>query len=209
MAFVPPRSGPACTTTYQVPLAGGYTAPGIKVVTSALPCASAMTCLRAMAIFPRCVQLPMWMCEMCDESACSPWTTTSTVTLGGAAVVVTFNVPAAVVLIPLSLKLKPLGVGDGVGLGLATGDAEVEDDPVPPAEPHDAAIAATAAIANHLFKTAESPQVCPWRYSSRLLDGPRPLTRLDLLGPTPPRPAGAPPDQVTKAEKDQHRTDRA
>src|SRR6266853_375148 len=87
-----------------------------------------------------------------------------------------------------------LGVGDGVGLGLATGDAEVEDDPVPPAEPHDAAIAATAAIANHLFKTAESPQVCPWRYRSRLLDGPRPLTRLDLLGPTPPRPAGAPPD---------------
>jgi hypothetical protein len=94
------------------------------------------------------------------------------VTLGGEAVVVTVSVPAAVVLIPLSLKLKPLGVGDGVGLELATGDGEVEDDPVPPAEPHDAAIAATAAIANHLFTTAESPQVCPWRYRSRLLDGP-------------------------------------
>src|SRR6266849_5870986 len=168
-----------------------------------------MTCLRAMAMFPRCVQLPMWMCEMCDERACSPWTTTWTVTLGGVAVVVIVSVPAAAVLIPLSLKLKPLGVGEGVELGLTTVDGEGVDEAEPPAEPHDAAIAATAAIANHLFKTAESPQVCPWRYRSRLLDGPRPLTRLDLLGPTPPRPAGAPPNQVTEAQKDQHRTERA
>jgi len=131
------------------------------------------------------------------------------VTLGGEAVVVTLSVPVAVVLTPLSLKLKPLGVGDVVGLGLATGDGEVEDDPVPPAEPHDAAIAATAAIANHLFTTAESPQVCPWRYRSRLLDGPRRSTRLDVLGPTPPRPAGTPPDQVAETENDQHRTERA
>src|SRR5260370_29822588 len=130
-----------------------------------------MTCLRAMAMFPRCVQLPMWMCEMCDERACSPWTTTSTVRLGGVAVVVTLTVPAAVVLIPLSLKLKPLGVGDGRGLGLATGDGEGVDEAEPPAEPHDAAIAATAAIANHLFMPAGSPQVCPWRYRSRVLAG--------------------------------------
>ena len=160
-------------------------------------------------MFPRCVQLPMWMCEMCDERACSPWTTTSTVTLGGVAVVVTLTVPAAVVLIPLSLKLKPLGVGDGVGLGLATGDGEGVDEAEPPAEPHDAAIAATAAIANHLFKTAGSPQVCPWRYRSRLLDRPRPLTRLSVLGATPSRPADAPPDQEAKHEEDQDWTDGA
>ncbi len=97
---------------------------------------------------------------MCDERACSPWTTTSTVTLGGVAVVVTATVPAAVVLIPLSLKLKPLGVGDGVGAGAAgLGDG---GEPVPPVLPHAEAIAATAAIANHLFKALGSPQVCPW-----------------------------------------------
>lgn len=72
MAFEPPRSGPACTTTYQVPLAGGYTAPLMFVVTSALPCPSAITCISANAMFPRCVQLPMWTCEMCDELAWSP-----------------------------------------------------------------------------------------------------------------------------------------
>jgi len=113
------------------------------------------------------------------------------------------------VLIPLSLKLKPLGVGEGVELGLTTVDGEGVDEAEPPAEPHDAAIAATAAIANHLFKTAGSPQVCPWRYRSRLLDRPRPLTRLSVLGATPSRPADAPPDQEAKHEEDQDWTDGA
>ncbi len=148
----------------------------------------------------------MWMCEMWDERACSPWTTTSTVTPPGWTE--TETVPEAPLLIPLSLKLNPLGVGDGVGLGLATGLGD-GGEPVPPVLPHAEAIAATAAIANHLFKALGSPQVCSWRYPSRLLDGPRALTRLKALGAAPARSPGATPHEVTEAEKDQHRTDGA
>src|SRR4029077_11680908 len=155
-------------------------------------------------MLPRCVQLPIWMCEMWDERACSPWTTTSTVTPPPGWTEREI-VPEAPVLIPLSLKLNPLGVGDGVGLGLATrlGDG---GDPVPPELPHAEAIAATAAIANHLFKAVGSPQVCSRRYPSRLLEAPRPLTRLKALGAAPPWSPGATPHDVTEAEKDQHWT---
>src|SRR5467141_4041705 len=150
------------------------------VVTSALPCPSAMTCISARAMFPRCVQLPMWTCEMCDELAWRPWMTSWTLTLPGGAV--TVIVPAAVVLIPLSLKLKPVGVGDGVGLGLAAGAAEGDEEAVVPVPPQAAATTATTAIATHVFKFVESPQICSWRYPSRLLDRPRPLTPLTEVG---------------------------
>src|SRR5712691_206225 len=132
--------------------------------------------------------------------------TSSTVTLAGW--MVTVIVPPAGVLIPLSLKLKALGVGDGVGLGLVAG-AEGEDEAVLPVPPQAAATTPTAAIASHIFKSAEFPQFCSKRYPSRLLDRPRPSARLDVLGATPTRPAGATPDQVAESENDQDGTDRA
>lgn len=144
--------------------------------------------------------------------------TSWTLTLPGGAV--TVIVPAAVVLIPLSLKLKPVGVGDGVGLGLAAGAGEGDEEAVLPVPPQADATRASAAIATHLFKFAESPQICSWRYPSRLLDRPRPLAPLTEVGspvgsprgflrPTPAGPAGPTPHQVTKAEKDQDGADRA
>src|SRR4029077_8110232 len=98
--------------------------------------------------------------------------------------------------------------GEDVGLRVTPGLGD-GGEPVPPVLPHAEAIAATAAIANHLFKAVGSPQVRSKRYPSRLLDVPRPLTRLKALGAAPARSPGATPHDITEAEKDQHRSDGA
>src|SRR5438046_10350917 len=65
-------SGPACTTTYHVPLAGGYLRFISVVLTSESPWPSATTWFKANAMPPRDWHVPRWMCETWDEFACRP-----------------------------------------------------------------------------------------------------------------------------------------
>src|SRR6185312_3250904 len=108
-------SGPAWTTTYQCPVAGGYVA--FKVVrVVAWPVPSATTWFRAKAIPPFWVQLPRWMCETCDE-------------LGGRLLMlswmVTLPVPDEVtVMVPLAGVLTPVAAPIRKTLGVPCGLAE-------------------------------------------------------------------------------------
>src|SRR5881397_1208225 len=109
-------SGPACTTTYQWPLGGGYFWVIVDLV-SAVPCPSAMTGFSAKAMLPRSWQPPMWMCDTCRDVACRPVISTSIVV--PVALAVTTIVPVAVT--PgsgFSLNGIPAGgLGDCAGLG--------------------------------------------------------------------------------------------
>src|SRR5207247_2708460 len=108
-------SGPACTTTYQCPLAGGYLWLRVVLV-SAMPWPSATTWFNANAMPPRCWQLPRWMWETCEEAACRLMIFSSIVVLVGPGV--TRMVPFAVT--PgsgLILKVCPKGDCSGLGDG--------------------------------------------------------------------------------------------
>src|SRR2546430_6865558 len=132
-------SGPACTTTYHVPLAGGYLRFISVVLTSESPWPSATTWFKANAMPPRDWHVPRWMCETWDEFACRPPTFSSmAVVLWSANSVI---VPVAVT--PGSgvrRNVTPFGLGEDVGPGEAGGGGEggVGDSPPP-------AIAQTAA----------------------------------------------------------------
>ena len=69
---------------------------------------------------PRCSQLPMWMCETCDERACRPVIFSSTVTW--LADGLTKIVPLAVTPAPAAASLNVGPAGDGVGDSTAPAD---------------------------------------------------------------------------------------
>src|SRR5437773_3294264 len=139
-------SGPACTTTYQCPLAGGYLWLRVVLV-SAMPWPSATTWFNANAMPPRCWQLPRWMWETCEEAACRLMIFSSIVVLVGPGV--TRMVPLAVT--PgsgLILKVCPEGngVSDWLGdcSGLADGEGVAAVSP-----PHAAMNTAIASVTIH------------------------------------------------------------
>src|SRR5215831_11854898 len=104
VALAPCMSGPACTTTYQCPLAGGYFA-WIVVRASAAPVPSATTWFSAYRIPPGCWQLPECTCDTCCEFAASPVTISSIVV--DVLVLVTKIFPDALVWIPLMTNCSP------------------------------------------------------------------------------------------------------
>ena len=138
-------SGPACTTTYHVPLAGGYLRFISVVLTSESPWPSATTWFKANAMPPRDWHVPRWMCETWDEFACRPLTFSSMA-------VVLWS--ANSVIVPLAVtpgsgvrrNVTPFGLGEDVGLDEAggVGEAVVADSP-----PQAIAQTATATTANH------------------------------------------------------------
>src|SRR5438309_11304577 len=124
-------------------------------------------------MLPTCWQLPIWMCDTCDELGWRPVILSSIDTLCGSAISVI--VPDAVVLIPLSLKLR--GEGGGLGLGTAAlGDGEAVE--VAGDEPQADPIAASVTTAINCFKPKNPGQDRSRRYPSRLLEEHRASTLL-------------------------------
>ena len=89
------------------------------VLTSAMPWPSAITWFSAKAMPPRLWQLPMWMCDICDELAGRPVILSSTVIdrwpADSVMLPVAFDVSTG-----LSLNEKVFGLGEAEWLGEAS-----------------------------------------------------------------------------------------
>jgi hypothetical protein len=107
-------------------------------------------------------QLPIWICETCDEVGCSPVIFNSTVIEPVCLVIV--MIPVAAVLMPLSLKVSPAGdgVGDGDGLeAIGVGAGDVDGDDTVSDAPQAATPRTTAASATNLTKLEFSDHLYP------------------------------------------------
>src|SRR5207249_2085285 len=182
--------GPACTTTYQCPLAGGYFA-WIVVRASAAPVPSATTWFSANRIPPGCWQLPECTCEMCDEFDARPVMFSSMVVDVGA--VVTMIFPDALVWIPPSTNCRPVGIGLGLGLAAGVGVVAAVEE-APPQATADAVTSISSAIARLTNRTSIG-------HRSRAL--PVQVTGHDLrFGPLW-KPLSAPPHRASEPPPDE------